>query len=58
MSEDFMYEELLYSLTRSLAQLEQLRMANPLDKEILKLKHNVRQRITAVQDRLQMAGAI
>ena len=57
MSEDFKNEEMLYSLTRCLAELEQRRMANPLDKEILKLKHTVRQRIRAIQDRVQMAQA-
>ncbi len=59
MSEDFIYEELLYSLTRCLAELEQLRMTmtNPLNKEILKQKYTVRQRITTIQDRAHMAKA-
>jgi hypothetical protein len=57
MFQDFMYEELLYRLTRCLVQLEQLRMLNPLDKEILKQKRTVRQRITAIEDRVQMQSA-
>lgn len=57
MSEDFMYEELVHNLTECLAQLEQFRMINPPNKEILQMKYAVRQRITTIQERVQPAQA-